>query len=102
MNIPAADKKNQENLKKVKSGGKIKFQFVPLKGQKGFALLGDGHSQENLDVMVPKNRPVTGSIEVLREPLVGKGELKVTGVAGDRLAFDEAMGRISKKKVFYV
>ena len=101
MNMAAADKKNQENLKKVPSGGKIKFQFVPLKGSRGFALLGDGHSQENVDVMT-KNRPVTGTIEVLREALVGKGELKVTGLKGDRLAFDDAMGRISKKKVFYV
>ena len=49
-----------------------------------------------------KNRPANGTIEVLREPLVGKGELKVTGVKGDRLAFDDAVGRISKKKVFYV
>lgn len=101
MNIAAADKKNQENLKMVPSGGKIKFQFVPLQGNKGFALLGDGHSKENVDVMV-KNRAVTGTIEVLREALVGKGELKVTGVKGDRLQFDDAMRRISKKKVFYV
>ena len=101
MNMAAADKKNQENLKKVKSGKTIKYQFVPLQGHRGFALLGDGHSQENLDVMVPKNRPVTGNIEVLREPLVGKGELKVTGLKADQAEFDDAMKRITKKKVFY-
>jgi len=102
MNMAAADKKNQENLKKVKSGKTIKYKFVPLKGHRGFALLGDGHSQENLDVMVPKNKPITGEIEVLREPLVGKGELKVTGLTSEKAEFDDAMKRITKKKVFYV
>ena len=48
------------------------------------------------------SKPFAGEIEVLRQPVVGKGELKVTGCKSNRYEFETGLARITKKKVFYV
>jgi len=73
----------------------VSNKLVPL------VLIGAGHQAEAVQ-MVSAGRHYSGEIEVLREPLKGKGELKVTGCGANRSEFDRVIARISKKKVFYV
>jgi hypothetical protein len=103
INVSAMDSKNQSNLKAVKSGAKIKYLYgMEPVGNKlvPVVLIGAGHQAEAVTA-VSGGKHFSGEIEVLREPIKGKGELKVTGCGANRSEFDGAIARISKKKVFY-
>jgi hypothetical protein len=100
INFKAIETKNEENLKKVKSGAKIKYMYS-LAGGKPLVLIGAGHDPKITKELTDSN-PYSGEIEVLRETIVGKGELKVTGCKANRSQFDQAMAKITKKKVTYV
>ncbi len=100
INFKAIETKNQENLKKVASGKKIKYLYS-LAGGKPLVLIGTGHDAKTTKELTDSN-PYSGEIEVLREAIVGKGELKVTGCKANRSQFDQAMGQITKKKITYV
>jgi len=104
VDFKAIETKNQSNLKVVKSGSKIKYQYTLaiVNGKKyPVILIGAGHDPETVK-QVTASKPFAGEIEVLREPVVGKGELKVTGCKSNRYEFETALARITKKKVFYV
>jgi len=92
--INAIRKKNQENLKRVESGGKINY----LHAQK-WVVIGDGHDPETVQMM---SKAYKGTIEVKREKFVGKGKLYCKGSPSDRSQFQEELARISKKEVVWV
>ncbi len=100
----AIDSKNQSNLKAVPSGGKIKYQYTMLNENNRatpVVLIGTCYKPEIVKA-VAESKHFAGEIEVLREPIKGKGELKVTGCGANRAQFDAIIARTSKKKVFYV
>ena len=102
--IKAMDAKNQSNLKAVKSGAKIHYLYSTLRVDNkatSIVLIGSGHDAEVVKVISAATH-FSGDIEVLREPLKGKGELRVTDCGSNRSQFDGVMARVSKKKVFYV
>jgi hypothetical protein len=99
-NFKAIETKNQTNLKAVKSGSKIRYMFSML-GNKPLLLIGAGHDPKTVK-SISDAQHHEGEIEVLREKIVGKGELKVTGCKNRRSEFDGAIAQISKKKVLYV
>jgi hypothetical protein len=101
--VQAMDSKNQSNLKAVKSGAKVHYLYTTLRANNKsipIVLIGSGHDAETVKV-VSGAKHFSGDIEVLREPIVGKGELRVTGCSTNRAEFQAVIARISKKKVFY-
>jgi hypothetical protein len=86
-------KKNQENLKRVESGGKINY----LHAQK-WVVIGE-HPQEVMEFMA---KAYKGTIEVKREKFVGKGKLYCHGSPSDRAQFQDEIKLISKKEVVCV
>ena len=95
------DKKNQENLKKVASGGKIAYQYGRTSNGQYVVLIGAGHAPD-IVAMFAKGGGDAGTIEVLREQIKGKGEVKVSGCKSNKAQFEEALGRVTKKKVIHV
>ncbi len=92
--MSAVRQKNQENLKRVESGGKVNY----LHAQK-WLLIGDGHRPEYVEMM---SKAFKGTIEVKREKIVGKGKLYCKGSPTDRAQFQQEIALISKKEVVWV
>jgi hypothetical protein len=86
-------KKNQDNLKKVDSGGTINFKQMHQ-----LIMIGDGHKPEHVAFL---QNPQEGTITVKREKFIGKGKLYCKGATGGRLQFQDEMARISKKEVIW-
>jgi hypothetical protein len=86
--------RNQANLKRVESGGKINY----LHAQR-WLLIGDGHPEELVQAM---SKAFKGTIEVKREKFIGKGKLYCHGSPSDRSQFEDEIKRISKKEVVWV
>ncbi len=96
--VKKVDDANQKALKAVKSGSKIEYHYV-----RPFLVLGkptDAFLRGFLEQMTQESGYCRGTIEVLREPLVGKGELKATRPKSDQAEFKTRLNAISKKQVF--
>jgi hypothetical protein len=87
-------RKNQENLKRVESGGKINYLHAQT-----WVLIGNGHKPEDVAAMA---RAYKGTIEVKREKLIGKGKLYCHGSNSERAQFQAEIAQISKKEVIWV
>jgi hypothetical protein len=103
VNTPGLMKKidagNQNNLKKVPSGGTIDYLAV-----RGLVLIGKHTTPEGKQIeaeMLKNPLLAKGKLEVQRQVLVGKGEIKASPPPKDRAEFQAYIARISKKKVFY-
>jgi folylpolyglutamate synthase/dihydropteroate synthase len=92
--MSAARRKNQENLKRVESGGRINYLHAGK-----YVLIGDGHNPAHVQMMAQAYR---GTIEVKREKIVGKGKLYCKGSPSERAQFQDEIARISKKEVVWV
>lgn len=98
-------KQNEMNLKKVASGGKIAYEFGRLGSNHYVVLVGTSaahHLQPELGQIFRGPGVEKGTIEVLREPLRGKGEIRVSGLNNHKAQFEAEMAKITKKKLFYV
>lgn len=96
--VKKVDDANQKALKAVKSGSKIDYHYV-----RPFLVLGtptDAFVKGFLQQMTKEPGYCKGSIEVLREPIKGKGELKATRPKSDQAEFKTRLNAISKKQVF--
>jgi hypothetical protein len=97
--IKKIDAGNQTNLKKVPSGGSIDYLAV-----RGLVLIGKHTTPDVKAVeaeMLKNSLLAKGKLEVQRNVLVGKGEIKASPPPKDRAEFQDYIARISKKKVFY-
>lgn len=95
------DATNQTNLKAVPSGGKIPYEFLG-----GILFIGNHSSSEAKAILAEiRKKPdmyCRGQLEVLREPIRGKGEIKaVPAPKSEQVQFKGAIARISKKQVFF-
>jgi hypothetical protein len=96
--VKKVDDANQKALKAVKSGSKIEYHYV-----RPFLVLGtptDAFVRGFLQQMAHEPGYCRGTIEVLREPIRGKGELKATRPKSDQAEFKTRLNAISKKQVF--
>jgi hypothetical protein len=96
--VKKVDDANQKALKAVKSGSKITYHYV-----RPFLVLGnptDAFVRNFLQQMQQEPGFSTGTIEVLREPIKGKGELKVSPAPKNQAEFKTRLQAISKKQVF--
>ena len=86
------DPTNQRNLKALDNGGTIEYwQYGKV------VAIGNGHKEQ---VMQVARGGVKGSIKITKGKLADPGTLEVHGPS-DRLEFQDAMKRISKKKVVF-
>lgn len=92
--VKALDKKNQSNLKRVKSGNSIDYIQAA-----SVVLIGSGHDAVITKEVNKKSLATKGKIKVGRE-LLGKGNVEITGCR-DRREMEDTIARISKKKVVF-
>jgi hypothetical protein len=92
--ISDIDPVNQRNLKALENGGTVEFW------EKGAVFaIGAGHKPELVDDL-HKNGGTKGTIKITKGSLTNPGTLEVTG-CHSRMQFQDAMKRISKKKVVF-
>jgi hypothetical protein len=97
-NIKKITDVNKTNLKAVDSGGKIAYQ-----SHMGIVLIGK-HTYtvgQQMSEAMRDQDGAHGNLEVQRQAIIGKGEIKVVPPPHDRSQFEGAMAKITKKKIYY-
>lgn len=95
--LDAADKQNTKNLKALKDGGTL-----PFIAARHLVLIGDGHKSDVVKLARQNGADrYAGTITIEKGGFTGPGKLTATGLKANRAEFEQAIGRISKKKVVW-
>jgi hypothetical protein len=98
--IDGLEKKNKENLKKLKEGQSIPYKLTMM-GKVPLLLIGPAHDPFMVG-LVEHAKHMKGVITITKGSGLDPGELKVTGNSGRRMEMQTAINKFSKKKITWV